>query len=659
MSTSASPHRSPNSVNEPRTALVARWRLGLAWAALWAIHLGLLFQFMPPAALISERPISQIDYSLHRYQIDRASRAFHQNGKLWAWDPGQLAGHPAGTVEDMSSKTLELFVIALESLGVPQGLAFNLYILFAQLLMLAFAPLAALLYRLSRGQSLLLGVLWVLLWHFDSFIHWCWYCGMISWALAAPLTVVALGLVYRAFEALHERRRSIALSALTAAFCGLVAMLHPLAAAVVALPAAALYLRSVRGGLSNHLFAALCALFAAFGATVWLLPALPLWHYVVKSEFFLRPSPAFILYDLFELHMSGSGTGPPVQTLFRSLCFAGAAILLWRWQRSGDRRALPLIVLVGSGVAISYFGRYLWLTSTAQPYRFITGAIFGAAIPTAVLLSQTFSPSALRRLSSRAQVLVAICGLVLVPRLVRTAAYFFPRLASYAVFEGRAPSPRHPFNVVLAGQTFKMENSTAPKRFAEVREWLLRHHQGPGRVLVQDYELGEYLAATTQLPIIGGFAYRPLHHGDANLFQYETPVRQSSAEIRAYFERYAIAYVVMRKVHWRMETDKTLLTFRKAVDTIHFRIFQTQITPSYFARGTGRIVHQGLNRIAVDDASGPELVLRFHYFEALRCRPGCTVERAPLKGDRVGFIRIRNPPKRFEIYNSYDFRPPR
>ena len=50
---------------------------------------------------------------------------------------------------------------------------------------------------------------------------------------------------------------------------------------------------------------------------------------------------------------------------------------------------------------------------------------------------------------------------------------------------------------------------------------------------------------------------------------------------------------------------------------------------------------------------GPEVVLRFHWMESLRCRPGCKVERFVDPADRVGFIRIPNPPPRFEIYNQY------
>ena len=40
--------------------------------------------------------------------------------------------------------------------------------------------------------------------------------------------------------------------------------------------------------------------------------------------------------------------------------------------------------------------------------------------------------------------------------------------------------------------------------------------------------------------------------------------------------------------------------------------------------------------------------------ESLRCRPHCEVEVEQVAADRVGFIRVKNPPERFEIYNDYN-----
>jgi hypothetical protein len=59
-------------------------------------------------------------------------------------------------------------------------------------------------------------------------------------------------------------------------------------------------------------------------------------------------------------------------------------------------------------------------------------------------------------------------------------------------------------------------------------------------------------------------------------------------------------------------------------------------------------------RAAVSRRSGEgELVLRYHWLETLRCRPGCELHRVEVPGDRVGFIGVSNAPPDFEIGNSY------
>jgi hypothetical protein len=64
-------------------------------------------------------------------------------------------------------------------------------------------------------------------------------------------------------------------------------------------------------------------------------------------------------------------------------------------------------------------------------------------------------------------------------------------------------------------------------------------------------------------------------------------------------------------------------------------------------------VRQALNQIAVDEAAGDEVVLRFHWMETLACSPGCAIERVPVPGDPMGFIRVRKPPRAFVVHNSY------
>ena len=156
----------------------------------------------------------------------------------------------------------------------------------------------------------------------------------------------------------------------------------------------------------------------------------------------------------------------------------------------------------------------------------------------------------------------------------------------------------------------------------------------------------------TEVPVIGGFPDRNLGHGDANLFARHPDGAMPPAELADYLERYAIGCLLVSTPTPALERRTDLLRLAASVETR--RLYVTLREPSYLAEGDGR-VRQGLNRITVESASGDAAILRFHFMPTLRCRPGCTVERVAIPGDRVGFLRVPRPPRRFEIYNSYEW----
>jgi hypothetical protein len=76
---------------------------------------------------------------------------------------------------------------------------------------------------------------------------------------------------------------------------------------------------------------------------------------------------------------------------------------------------------------------------------------------------------------------------------------------------------------------------------------------------------------------------------------------------------------------------------------------------SPFLQGSGQ-VRARTNTLDVQaTAEHQDLVLSYHWHEALRCTPRCKVERFKIHRDPVGLIRIPAPhPASFTIYNSYD-----
>jgi hypothetical protein len=611
------------------------------------LHLGLLAYFAPPRVLLAKEPVATIDYSLHAYQVDRALGAFRQAGALWAYDPLLLAGQPAGVTEDLTSKGTELFVIGAARLGLHPGLAFNLFILLVLLALPAAGYASARLFGLTRGQSVVVILLWELLWFFDSFLHWSWWIGMISWSFACYGAVLLLGMFHRALE---TKKTGWYLALAPAGF--VLALVHPLVSVTLAVPCLALYARAFRRlSAREHALIALFVLGAASSALIWIFPFLRFRHYVGDADTFFNAKLSYLLFDSFDLLKDGRQTGGPIRTMIRTLCFAAAALCLWRWHKQGDRRLLPLAALIGWTLLLAYCGGYSWIGRQTQPYRQIGPAMLAAAIPAAELLSALCSPRAIAALSRRAKLLVALLLVLVVPRFVRTVLHYMPDLLPEQVMRSKLDLLSSPLVGLNEPKPTRLALQAAPPQHQAVRRWLIEWHAGRGRIVVSEWVLGEYLAASTKLPILGGLVERNVPHVDAHLFRRHPEGDLPGSELADYFETYAVGWVVTAGEFGPLDRRRDLLEPTEVVEG--YRIYRTRAEPSYFALGTGSVETQRLNTITIADASGPEIVLRFHWLETLRCRPSCEVERFAVPGDRVGMIRIASPPQRFEIYNSY------
>jgi hypothetical protein len=340
------------------------------------------------------------------------------------------------------------------------------------------------------------------------------------------------------------------------------------------------------------------------------------------------------------------------------LAFAAGAVCLYRWRKAGDRRLAPLLVLLVFAILLAYFGRYVPKLQMAQPYRHISPAMLAAVIPAVVVLGELLRPASIRAMGRSAKLLLVFALLLIIPRFVHNALYYFPGLLP----EVPPPKPlqkRKPNALVgfVEYRPYILRHNNPPKFVEEICAWLRANLKGEGRVAVQQFMLGEHMAAISGLPLLSGIEQRGIYHGDAYLFRLNEDGVLPGKALLDYFERYAVRFVVVTDIKPGLEWRKDALRLRRMIGPV--RIYETRIKPSYFLRGQGRVVKQEFNRIVVEDARGPDLVLRFHWFEGLRCRPGCEVLQHDVPGDRVGFIRIKNPPPRFEIYNSYRFDGPR
>ncbi|MCA9712735.1 MAG: hypothetical protein KDK70_43300, partial [Myxococcales bacterium] len=177
-------------------------RLGRASA--WALAYGLVFggpvgllYYFGGERLLRDVPSSGFDFDTHITQAWRVLEGLRGWGRTWIYDVQNLAGYPAGTIFDADNKAWELWTHALVWLGVPQGLAFNLFTVLAHLLVAPVVYASSRLFGLGRRASLLAAGLGVLYWYFDAWNHWVWFVGMVAYAFAGYLFLLPLGAFYR------------------------------------------------------------------------------------------------------------------------------------------------------------------------------------------------------------------------------------------------------------------------------------------------------------------------------------------------------------------------------------------------------------------------------------------------------------------------------
>src|SRR5205823_4166500 len=150
--------------------------------------------------------------------------------------------------------------------------------------------------------------------------------------------------------------------------------------------------------------------------------------------------------------------------------------------------------------------------------------------------------------------------------------------------------------------------------------------------------------------VIGGFVERNIAHAYANYFRQYAESVPSEFELARYLHVFAVGWIVTNRPEFERYGSVV-----ERVATIGGRnVYRTLepvrriLSPSGSARATE-------NRIEVKGADPAQpIVLSYHFHEALRCRPNCRIERAPVDIDRVGLIQIPIPhPEDVVIYNAY------
>lgn len=623
-----------------------RWLLAaLAVVVVFGGPVGLLYYF-GGERLLSPVPYSGFDFDTHVSQVWRVLEGLRGWGQPWVYDVQHLAGYPNGTIFDADNKGWELWTFAVASLGVPDGLAFNSFVIAAHLLVAPVVYASARLFELRRPYALLAAGFAVLYWYFDSWNHWEWFVGMIAYALAGYLFLLPLGALYR-----WTRQRRPWQAGLCALSMAVVHQVHPYAFFILVVPMGALYLRHLRE-LSRREHAVVWGI-VAFTVLVngwWLWGALRFWHYILDSSLFADPTLDSLGWDL--LGLVGDPTAMGVignRTAFRLTLLAGATVVIVGWWRRGDDRALPFAAGLLALVGLTYLGGYTPLAQI-QPHRHVGPTGFLAVIPCAAGIESFVRQRQWTRLSRPAIALVAVLALPAAQHLARDVLYFTVRSLP-------PPAP------LLDGQRVWYTQlgygphgdfSYGDWTHEPLASWVRALGEVPGRILVEDWHVGEQLTWKTDAQILGGFIWRNLEHSWAHFFRWRPKGVASPEDLRHYVETYAVHWVILSTppdlAPWWDQSP----VLQRVADVSHFRIYRVREPSPLLARGRGR-VHADTNLIEVSGTDpAQDLVLRYHWLETLVCEPRCRLEREPIDIDGVGFIRVPAPhPPDLRIVNAY------
>ena len=157
------------------------------------------------------------------------------------------------------------------------------------------------------------------------------------------------------------------------------------------------------------------------------------------------------------------------------LCCVAAIVAIRAWRRSGDRRRLPLLVLIVDMAGFAYLGGYTPIAQI-QPYRHALPLGFALLIPAGWWLTETVRARPWRAMSGSQRGLVLVLACSRGQYLVRDVLYFFaPSLPRRADARGR---PRGPARHARVRAHARLPLRGHPAELGALIAWVDAHDDG-------------------------------------------------------------------------------------------------------------------------------------------------------------------------------------
>jgi hypothetical protein len=238
-------------------------------------------------------------------------------------------------------------------------------------------------------------------------------------------------------------------------------------------------------------------------------------------------------------------------------------------------------------------------------------------------------------------------------------------LASAAIYGGLPTSVWRPYTLPMleAREGFTKDGVGLIK-------WLAEHTDRSGRILHEETDRRSHQYYGTHMPSLipyytgVEFAGGPAPHAllKHNFLRFIAgtfrgrPIQQvQDGTLSAYFSLYNVRWVLCWKDSTKHRLDRVAF-LTQIGDYEKFSLYEVEIPPSYFLRGSGRLEVHG-SRILLHDLIPEEgvVAIKYHWLESLRTDPPRTIEPLPMLDDPVPFLSIADPPRDLVIFNDSDF----